>query len=306
MNSFGDSSGIYGQPLPELAQVPDNAMQFSPLLPGSAKLEECLPESLDGFVLQAPPGTSERRYVMALALRALKPGAAMIALAPKDRGGARLTLELRGFGLTPDETARRHHKICTGIRPAALTGLADALTGGECQHVAEIDRWSQPGVFSWNRIDPASALLAVHMSLLSGDGADFGCGIGFLAAKVLASPKIKSLLLIDNDRRALEAARRNLSDIRAAFRWADVRQLGPEPTGLDFVVMNPPFHDNGQEDQSLGQEFIRQAAARLRNGGTLWLTANRHLPYETILNPLFRRVRLIIEASGFKLFEAQK
>ena len=32
---------------------------------------------------------------------------------------------------------------------------------------------------------------------------------------------------------------------------------------LDFVVMNPPFHDGGTEDRSLGEAFIRRAAAVL-------------------------------------------
>ena len=77
-------------------------------------------------------------------------------------------------------------------------------------------------------------------------------------------------------------------------------------TGLDFVVMNPPFHDSGIEDKALGQTFIQRAAAQLRSGGSCWLTANRHLPYEAILKPLFRRVTLVAEADGYKIYQAQK
>ena len=70
--------------------------------------------------------------------------------------------------------------------------------------------------------------------------------------------------------------------------------------------MNPPFHDGGAEDQSLGQSFIRKAAETLRPGGTLWLVANRHLPYEGVLKPLFRRVTSAIEGGGYKVYEAMK
>ena len=52
--------------------------------------------------------------------------------------------------------------------------------------------------------------------------------------------------------------------------------------------------------------FIQRAAAQLRSGGSCWLTANRHLPYEAILKPLFRRVTLVAEADGYKIYQAQK
>jgi 16S rRNA (guanine1207-N2)-methyltransferase len=157
--------------------------------------------------------------------------------------------------------------------------------------------WTQPGVFSWNRIDPGSALLAHNLPLLSGRGADLGCGIGMLARAILASPKVESLALIDIDRRAVEMAGRNVADIRSS---------GAGLAGLDFVVMNPPFHDDGAEDQSLGQSFIRRAAEALRPGGICWLVANRHLPYEAVLKSLFRRATPKVEAAGYKIYEALK
>jgi 16S rRNA (guanine1207-N2)-methyltransferase len=100
-------------------------------------------------------------------------------------------------------------------------------------------------------------------------------------------------------------AARNIDDARAAFHWADIRS-GTPLKGLDFVVMNPPFHDGGAEDQSLGQTFIRRAAEVLRPGGVLWLVANRHLPYEGVLKPGFRRVTPHVEAAGYKIYEAQR
>ena len=103
----------------------------------------------------------------------------------------------------------------------------------------------------------------------------------------------------------MEAARRNLDDPRADFHWADARSA-PELSGLDFVVMNPPFHDGGLEDKALGQAFIRRSHQILRKGGVLWLVANRHLPYEGVLGPLFSKVALKGEAAGFKIYEARK
>ena len=42
----------------------------------------------------------------------------------------------------------------------------------------------------------------------------------------------------------------------------------------------------------------------LRPGGRLWLTANRHLPYEAVLTEAFRRWTEIAAAAGYKIIEA--
>jgi 16S rRNA (guanine1207-N2)-methyltransferase len=298
--------GVYGTPPDALCAVAPEAIQFSPLLPGSNALEAQAPGSLASLAMLAPPGTIERRYAIALGLRALAPGAPFTILAPKDRGGARLAAELEAFGCEVHDEARRHHRICTGLRPAHPVGLDDALSEGAPRFIEALGLWSQPGVFSWDRIDPGSALLIQHLPALSGRGADFGGGTGVLSQAVLASPKVTKLSLYEIDRRAIEAAKRNIGDARIDLRWADLRQPNATLAKLDFVVMNPPFHDGGAEDKTLGQSFIRRAAESLRNGGQLWLTANRHLPYEAVLKPLFKQVTVVAEASGYKIFEARK
>ncbi len=296
----------FGSPPDRLAMLPASAAQYSPMVPGSAALEEAVEASLGGMVMLAAPGTLERRHDMAAMLRAIAPGSTFTVMAPKDMGGARLASELAAFGCAFMENAKAHHKICTGTRPDALVGLAEAIADGAPRRLADLGLWSQPGIFSWNRIDPGTALLLGALPRLTGRGADFGCGIGVLAHGVLASSKVTALALLDIDRRAVAAARRNVDDARASFAWTDVR-AGTGLSGLDFVVMNPPFHDaTGGEDKGLGQAFIRRAAEALRGGGHLWLTANRHLPYEAALKPLFRRVTPVIEAGGFKVVEAQK
>lgn len=254
----------------------------------------------------APPGTIERRFVIAQALRALAPGGRFTVLAPKDKGGARLGGELRGFGCDVAEASRRHHRICHTQRPADPAGLDDAIREGAPRLDDALRLWTEPGIFSWNRVDPGSALLLQHLPLLSGQGADLGCGIGILAHAVLASAKVTALHLIDIDRRAIDVSRRNVADGRARFVWGDALLPDSLPPGLDFVVMNPPFHQAGSEDQSLGQRFIARAAALLRKGGMCWLTANRHLPYEAVLQPLFKRIALKADSGGYKIYEAQK
>jgi 16S rRNA (guanine1207-N2)-methyltransferase len=297
---------LYGAPRPDVAEVPASAQQTSPLIPGSASLSDFADGAADEAVVLAPPGGLERGYVLAETLRALKAGGRLTALAPKDRGGARIRKELEAFGCTVQEEARRHHRICHCARPDAPAGIAEAIAAGGPQVPPALGLWSQPGVFSWDRLDPGSELLLEYLPALEGKGADLGCGVGVLALKVLESQSVTSLLLIDIDRRAVEAARRNVKDDRTAFTWADVRKPGALPEGLDFLVTNPPFHHGGEEDRRLGAAFIETAARSLRRGGRFWLVANRHLPYEAPLAAAFKTVRAVAEGQGFKLYEAVK
>ncbi len=121
------------------------------------------------------------------------------------RGAAGFRLHLRG-------DRKRHHRICVGRKPAVPIGLAEAVEAGRLRLVEGLGLWSQPGVFSWDRLDPGTALLLDHLPALAGRGADFGCGIGILAKAALASAKVKAITLVDIDGRAVEAARRNVED----------------------------------------------------------------------------------------------
>jgi 16S rRNA (guanine1207-N2)-methyltransferase len=229
----------------------------------------------------------------------------LTALAPKHKGGARLRKELEDFGCAVVESGRRHHRICQTVRPAQPIGLEAAIAAGGPQFSEALGLWTQPGVFSWDRPDPGTQQLLAAVPALAGRGADLGCGLGALALAVLANPGVTQLELVDLDGRAIGAARRNVPDPRAVFHWADAR-VAPELAGLDFVVMNAPFHEHGLEDRELGQSFIRRAHRILRPGGTLWLVANRHLPYEAVLREAFRRVTPHGEGGRFKVCEAQK
>jgi 16S rRNA (guanine1207-N2)-methyltransferase len=283
-----------------------DAVQFSPLIPGSASLEDCPDGAFDQMTVAAPRAAVERRSVLASALRVLSPGGTLTALAPKDQGGMRIAGELTEFGCLVEETSRRHHRICRTTRPAKPIGIDDAIAAGGWQVPPALGLWSRPGIFSWDRPDPGSVQLCAHLSGLAGNGADLGCGVGLLARAVLKSATVQRLVLVDVDRRAIQAVERNVVDPRAYSLWRDVREPYPELADLDFVVMNPPFHDGGAEDRALGQAFVRAAAAALKPRGVCWVVANRHLPYERLMTTLFADIRQVSQEDGYKIYEARR
>lgn len=170
---------------------------------------------------------------------------------------------------------------------------------------------TEPGMFSHGRVDLGSKMLVKHMDrLVFGATADFGAGWGYLSFQAIReAKKLTEIDLYEADYNALEAAKHNItrSDGTCAmnFFWHDITR---EPIAkiYDTILSNPPFHEGRQADVSLGQKFIEIAAQRLKPGGCLLMVANRQLPYEATLNKVFRKVFVLEEQNGFKVFEARK
>ena len=166
-----------------------------------------------------------------------------------------------------------------------------------------------PGMFSHDRIDDGSALLALHLPAdLSGAAADFCAGWGYLSAELLdRCPKITSLDLFEADHASLEAARLNLADARVPtkFHWQD---LAAEPVAraYDAIVMNPPFHQGKAADPAIGNAMIRAASAAMKPNGRLWMVANRGLPYEPALAAGFKQSGELLRDGKFKLLWAKR
>jgi 16S rRNA (guanine1207-N2)-methyltransferase len=148
-------------------------------------------------------------------------------------------------------------------------------------------------------------LAAALPDRMKGKGADLGAGWGFLSRAVLARDGVTHLDLVEADHAALDCARANIADPRAAFHWADAT-VWRAPRLLDFVVMNPPFHRGRAADPALGEAFLAAAARSLAPDGTLWLVANRGLPYDRALNALFREVQDIGADPSFRLIRAAR
>lgn len=193
------------------------------------------------------------------------------------------------------------------------------LTRGECRPP---DYWSdlsglrpvgdgswvsQPGIFSWDRIDDGSALLAHHLpDDLAGHVADFGCGWGYLGREILTrAPAVTAIDLIDAEHRAVEAARANLADPRASVHWLDLTSEAA-PATYDVIVCNPPFHAGRAADPALGKDIIAAAARALKPAGLFYVVANRGLPYDAVLAAHFTTVARLADNNKFRVSLAVK
>ncbi|MFK7762013.1 MAG: class I SAM-dependent methyltransferase [Roseobacter sp.] len=198
--------------------------------------------------------------------------------------------------------SKAHGKLFVCIAPDAAA-FADWSTGPA---LTPGGFWTAPGVFSADAVDPASALLAEALPAhLGRQVADLGAGWGFLSAHLLTRDDIDAVHLVEAEHMAVECARRNVTDPRAEFHWADATQWRAA-SRIDTVVMNPPFHTSRAADPSIGQAFVQAAARVLAPSGSLWMVANRHLPYEQTLQGGFVNVFEVGGDARFKLFHATR
>lgn len=248
-----------------------------------------------------PRAKAEARARIADAASCLSPGAALWIDGQKTDGVDSVLRELRMLAPVDEVHSKAHGKIFRVMVPAG-----DWLPAGWAARAQEVVPGfvSRPGVFSADGVDPGSAMLAAALpDRMPTRVVDLGAGWGWLSAQALGRPGIEIIHLVEADHAALESARDNITDARAQFHWADARDFTlSEP--VNGVIMNPPFHDGRAADPRIGADFIAAAARLLTGAGRLWMVANRHLPYETVLGQHFAQVHELRGDNRFKVIEA--
>jgi 16S rRNA (guanine1207-N2)-methyltransferase len=262
-------------------------------------VEPTLSEDFAGAVVILPRSKPEARALIATATAA---GGPVIVDGQKTDGIDSICREIRKRVEVSAPYSKAHGKVFQF--QASPTTFADwALPP-----VLRLDSgWvTAPGVFSSDGPDPASVALAAALPpKMPGRVADLGAGWGYLAFHVLERRGVTECALVEAEHAALEAARVNVSDPRAQFHWADVTTFTASQP-FDHIVTNPPFHVGRAAQPALGAAFIAAAARLLDPHGTLWLVANRHLPYEAPLDAAFREVKEVGGTAAFKICAARR
>lgn len=266
------------------------------------------------LVLVLPPRQrDEARALFARALARVREGGIVVASVANDAGAKSAQADFARIAGALDSRSKHKCRVFW-TRP----GQAGDATLAAQWRVLDAPRAigdgrfvSRPGLFAWDRVDPASKLLAEQLPHdLRGRAADLGAGYGYLSAELLQRcAGIVALDVYEAEARALDLACVNLAAFAAGvaldFRWHDVAAGLPER--YDVIVSNPPFHAHDRAARpDIGRAFIAAAAQALVPGGRLWLVANRQLPYESVLDARFGQVRIVAQRDGFKVVEAVK
>jgi 16S rRNA (guanine1207-N2)-methyltransferase len=242
------------------------------------------------------------------ALARVKAGGLILVAGGKVSGIDSLRRKLAGVLPLSGSLAKYHGAAFWFSRPKNKDAMTAVLAPAEAPLVDGRFR-TAPGMFSPDHVDPGSRFLADNLpDGISGDGADFGAGWGYLAVELMSrSNAVSRLDLYEADFEALEAARGNIaaagSGMRTGFFWRDLLSE-PVERRYDFIVMNPPFHTGRAADPAIGKGMIAAAARALKPGGRLDLVANRQLPYEQVLAKEFRKVGETARDARYKVLWA--
>ena len=282
------------------------AAGYTLLAPGTETFE---PAELT--LILPPRQKDEARGLYARAMLAAPEGGVVLACLPNTLGAKTAEKTLGEIAGETESLSKNKCRAFWARKDLSVfnTALAEAwVAADQPQPVAGGAMWSRPGLFSWDRVDAGSELLAECIPEdIKGMGADLGAGQGYLTKEVLTHcPKISHMDLYEAEHRAIACATQTLEAFgNVTISWADVARDVPN-NRYDFILMNPPFHVGRADAAGLGQAFIQAASRALKPHGSLYMVANRHLPYEATVAACFKQYEIIEDSGGYKVIRADR
>lgn len=154
-----------------------------------------------------------------------------------------------------------------------------------------------PNVFSGKQLDIGARAIIPHLP--SSDEQitciDLGCGNGVLGLTLLAQCPNAQVTFIDESFSAVATAKMNVEHLypdtlqRCTFMTNDCLE-NVEPNSADWVICNPPFHQQSAITDHIAWQMFVGAKRTLKKHGKLLVVGNAHLGYQQKLQRLFSKV----------------
>ena len=271
-----------------------------------------LPADLDLVLLKVPNNHGYLRFMLQQLSRVVRPDTVIIAAAKaKDIHKNLLALFEQELGPTRASLAQ---KKCRTIH---------CIPRGEARALTYPIRWQLPelqltllnhaNVFAKEQLDIGARFLLEHLPTVEAGAvvADLGCGNGVIGLALLKQQPAAKLLFTDDSYMAVasaqESLRLNMPELlaQAEFRVDDCLASQADQT-LDYVICNPPFHQQQAVTEHIAWQMFNDAKRCLKAGGKLRIVANRHLPYYEKMTVLLGGCRHIASNNKFVILESTK
>jgi len=185
-------------------------------------------------------------------------------------------------------------------RVIKLSNPTDIVLSKNYQHEVKhlsLDLVNLPGCFAEKTVDQGALVFMDFFKSLPNAKAvlDLGCGNGILAMAYAKLYPNSELTLVDENAQALASAKANFAKATLKNTITLVHSNGLnaiQKQTFDLIMCNPPFHQENTLTESIAEKLFRDACRALNNDGELWIVANRHLTYLTLLRKLFNSVEI--------------
>ncbi len=140
---------------------------------------------------------------------------------------------------------------------------------------------------------------------------DLGCGNGVIGLLTLAKCPQAQVTFVDESAMAVASAKynveKNLPEMLENSTFVQNDCLSNfKPNSQDFVLCNPPFHQQQAVTDHIAWQMFVDAHKVLREGGEIRIVGNRHLDYHEKLKRLFGGYKLLGSNKKFVVLSAKK
>lgn len=249
--------------------------------------------------------STERNFAIFAALwTKLESGSQLLVYGPGDEGIKGFQHKLERAGLDVEIVA-----MGKGCR------VLGVVVNGDCpiESSEQSFEWNgthiptPAGVFSAARLDGGSKLLLKVIPNLKGQKViDLGCGCGVISLAAVQKGA-KQVWSCDVFGPAVRATQKLLEG-QAGFDGAhwDFAGNSQKAFKADFILTNPPFHQEKRMNHRIGIRWLEACERLLRDGGQVILVANRFLDYPAYAEGLFSEIQEIASDSGFRVLRMVK
>ncbi|MCA1930583.1 methyltransferase [Rheinheimera sp.] len=271
-----------------------------------------LPDGLDLVLLKVPNNHGYLRFMLQQLSLVVRPDTIVIAAAKaKDIHKNLLAIFEQELGPTNASLAQ---KKCRTIH---------CTPRGEARTFTYPIQWQLPdyqltlvnhaNVFAKEQLDIGARFLLEHLPVLAPGVkvADLGCGNGVLGLALLKQQPEAHIIFTDDSFMAVASSRASVTAnapellSQAEFRTDDCLASQADQS-LDYVICNPPFHQQQAVTEHIAWQMFNDAKRCLKPGGKLRIVANRHLPYYEKMTVLLGGCRHIASNNKFVILESTK
>jgi len=198
---------------------------------------------------------------------------------------------------------------------ARVDGLRQQTAIPSPSHYTEQDLTllNHANVFSREKLDLGARFFLSHYEQLPAalDVVDLACGNGILGIRYKQLHTNARIQFVDESYMAIASTQDNYQSAfvgierDAQFTIADGLQLHSS-NSADLILCNPPFHQQHTISDRIATDMFVEGKRCLRQGGELWVVANRHLSHDQVLKRYFGNCRVMGTNKKFSVIRVVK